>query len=148
LKSFLYDNYSAKREGRESTGNASRRTWMASAPFAVQPRVGPTNLVFNSGRGGLQDLIAEVQDGILVKGSMMGVVNSNFVTGDFSVTATNVFRIKNGQIAYALKPCSVAGNFHESLKSVMAIGNDTRNCGFSGSVICPSIVVENLTVSA
>jgi PmbA protein len=148
LKSFLYDNYSAKREGRESTGNGSRRVWLGAAPFAVQPRVSPSNLVLESRKGSLQDLVAEVQDGILVKGSMMGVLHSNFVTGDFSVTATNAFRIKNGQIAYPLKPCSVGGNFYESLKSITAIGSDMECCGFIGNVICPSIIVGKLMVSA
>jgi len=148
LKSFLYDSYSAKREGRESTGNANRRALFGPAPFAVQPRVGISNLVLEPREGSLQDLIAEVQDGILVRGSMMGVIHSNLVTGDFSVTATNAFRIKNGQIAYPLKPCSIGGNFHDSLKSVIGIGNDQKCCGFTGNVICPSIVVENLTVSA
>jgi len=149
LKSFLYDNYSAKREGRESTGNANRRAiLLGPAPFAVQPRVAPSNLVLESRKGSLQDLIAEIQDGILVKGSMMGVLHSNFVTGDFSVTATNAFRIKNGQVAHPLKPCSVGGNFHESMKSIMAIGNDSKCCGFIGNVICPSVVVDKITVSA
>lgn len=148
LKSFLYDNYSAKREGCESTGNASRRVWFGPAPFAVQPRVTLSNLVLESRKGSLQDLIAEVQDGTLVKGSMMGVLHSNLVTGDFSVTATNAFRIKNGQVAYPLKPCSVGGNFYESLKSITAIGNDSKCCGFIGRVICPSTVVDKLTVSA
>jgi len=148
LKSFLYDNYSAKREGRESTGNANRRAMFGPAPYAIQPRVGPSNLVLESEKGSLQDLISEVQEGILVKGSMMGVMHSNFVTGDFSVTALNVFKIKNGQLTYPLKPCSVSGNFHDSLKSIVAIGSDGRCCGFTGNVVCPSVVVEKLTISA
>lgn len=148
LKSFLYDNYSAKREGRESTGNGTRRLMFGPSPFASQPRVGLSNSVLEPRKGSLQDLIAEVQDGTLVKGSMMGVLHSNFVTGDFSVTATNAFRTKNGQIAYPLKPCSVGGNFHESLKSMVAIGNDSKCGGFIGNVICPSVVVDKLTVSA
>lgn len=149
LKSFIYDNYSAKRESCESTGNASRRRAFGSAPFSTQPRVSPSNLMLEPRRGKIEDLICEVNDGILVKTSLMGVIHSNAVTGDFSVTATNTFRIKNGEVKHPLKPCTIGGNFHEALKIVEMIGNDPRTCGFfAGGVTCPSIVVERLTVSA
>jgi PmbA protein len=66
------------------------------------------------------------------------------VTGDFSVTAGTAFKIENGAVAYPLKPCTVAGNFYESLKAVLAIGSDSKNFG---NIICPSVIVDKVVVS-
>lgn len=143
LQNFLYDNYSAKREQGESTGNASRQR-PASAAYANQPAIRPTNLVIKPNNNSLDDLIREVKNGILVKGSLIGVHTSNVVTGDFSVTAENAFRIENGAVTYPLKPCTVAGNLYEALRSIVAIGNDSK-C--FGNVVCPSIALEKVVVA-
>ncbi len=144
LKGFIYDNYSAKREDRESTGNASRWKFLGAPPYANPPTVRPSNLLLTPGRGSLDDLISEVKDGVLVKGELMGAWHSNVITGDFSVTATNAFRVKDGGVAYPLRPCTVAGNFHEALRSVTAIGGDPK---WFVNVRCPSLIVENVVVS-
>lgn len=144
LKGFLYDNYSAKREKRKSTGNASRQRLYGTPAYANQPSISPSNLILMPGRGELDDLISEVEDGVLVKGSLIGAFHSNVVTGDFSVTAEKAFKIENGEIAYPLKACTVAGNLYEALNSVIAIGSDSK---YFMNSICPSIVVDKVVVS-
>ncbi|MFP3985061.1 MAG: TldD/PmbA family protein [Candidatus Bathyarchaeia archaeon] len=144
LKSFLYDNYAAKREKRESTGNASRQKLFGSAAYANQPTIRPTNLVTAPSKDNLEDLVRDVGNGVLVKGSLIGVHTSNVVTGDFSVTAQNAFKIENGAVAYPLKACTVAGNLYEALNSVIAIGNDSKCIG---NIICPSVAVEKIVVA-
>jgi PmbA protein len=89
-------------------------------------------------------LISELKDGVLVKGSLIGALHSNVITGDFSVTADNAFKIENGEFAFPLKPCTVAGNLYEALNHVIAIGNDSKN--FENST-CPSIIVDKIVVS-
>jgi PmbA protein len=143
LKNFIYDNYTAKREEGESTGNALREAF-GLPKFAVQPKPGLSNLVLKPGKRNLEDLIKEVGNGVLVKGQLIGVGHSNFITGDFSVTATNAFRVKNGEIVHPVKPCAIGGNFHEMLKSIELIGNDSK-C--FGKVTCPSVIAAKLTVS-
>lgn len=49
-----------------------------------------------------EDLIGELKDGVLVKGSLIGAFHSNAVTGDFSVTADNAFKIENGKLPIRL----------------------------------------------
>lgn len=143
LANILYDNYTAKREKRESTGNASRMG-RATAAYANQPIIRPSNLILQPNKGNLQDLISELENGILVKGSLIGAFHSNVITGDFSVTADNAFKIENGEVAFPLKPCTVAGNLYEALNHVIAIGNDSKN--FENS-ICPSLIVDKIVVS-
>jgi PmbA protein len=143
LTNFLYDNYTAKRERRESTGNASR-LGRVTAAYANQPMIRSSNLVLQPNEGGLQDLISELKDGVLVKGSLIGALHSNVITGDFSVTADNAFKIENGEVAFPLKPCTVAGNLYEALNHVIAIGNDSKS--FENS-ICPSLIIDKIVVS-
>jgi len=143
LDGFLYDQYAAKREGRESSGNASRQ-FGAASPYAIQPVIRPSNLVFSPGTGSLDDLVRQTGNGVLVKGSLTGALHSNVITGDFSVSANTAFKIENGEVAYPLKPCTVAGNLYEALGSVVAVGNDTRSFR---TVISPSLIVDKIVVS-
>ncbi len=144
LGGFLSDNYSAKRENGKNTGNASRQRAFGSVAYANQPIIRPSNLILKSGKGDLDNLVHELKEGVLVKGSLVGSGHSNTVTGDFSVTAGTAFKIENGAVAYPLKPCTVAGNFYESLKAVLAIGSDSKNFG---NIICPSVIVDKVVVS-
>jgi PmbA protein len=143
LSSVLYDNYTAKREKRESTGNASRQGRVTVA-YANQPAIRPSNLLLLPNKGSLEDLIRELKDGVLIRGSLTGALHSNTITGDFSVSADNAFKIENGEAAFPLKACAVAGNLYETLNHVMAIGNDSKSFGNS---VCPSLIVDKIVVS-
>ena len=143
LASILYDNYTAKRESRESTGNASRQ-WGSGSAYAIQPMIRPSNLVLSPGAGNLDDLLRQMEDGVLIKGSLTGALHSNVITGDFSVNASNAFKVENGHVAYPLKPCTIAGNLYEALNSVAAIGNDLRSFR---TVLCPSLIIDKIVVS-
>jgi PmbA protein len=144
LYSFLYDNYAANREKSESTGNASRQTLFGAAAYANQPTIRPSNLTLMPGKGSLEELVSEIKHGVLVKGGLIGTHTSNRVTGDFSVTAENAFKIESGEVAYPLKPCTVAGNLYEALNSAVSIGDDLKT---SGNVVCPSVLIEKIVVS-
>ena len=144
LDNFLYDNYAARRENRESTGNASRQRFFGPAAYANQPTIRPSNLILIPDKGNLEDLVKEIKDGVLVKGSLIGAGHSNVVTGDFSVTAENAFKIERGEVAHPLKPCTVAGNLYNALNSVVAIGSDMKGVL---NVMCPSIVIDEIVVS-
>ncbi|HVP92844.1 MAG TPA: TldD/PmbA family protein [Acidobacteriota bacterium] len=143
LTSILYDNYTAKREKRESTGSASRQG-RATAAYANQPTIRSSNLALMPSKGSLQDLIGELKNGVLITGSLIGALHSNVITGDFSVTADNAFKIENGKVAFPLKPCTVAGNLYEALNHIIAIGNDSKSFG---NIICPSLIVDKIVVS-
>jgi PmbA protein len=143
LSNILYDNYTAKREKSESTGNASRQSDVTS-PYANQPAIRPSNLILMPEKGNVTELVSEIKEGVLVKGSLIGAFHSNVITGDFSVTAETAFKIENGKVAFPLKPCTVAGNLYEALNHVIAIGNDSKNVA---NVVCPSIVIDNIVVA-
>ena len=136
LRNFIYDNYTARKEGKESTGNASR------AGYVSTPKVEATNFRFTPGRKTSEELLGEVKDGLLVC-YLQGAHSSNPASGDFSVVATPAWKIKNGEIAYATKGTMLAGNAFDILKNVSGLANNERKIG---QLVAPWIRVEDVKV--
>ncbi|NIP67053.1 TldD/PmbA family protein, partial [Candidatus Bathyarchaeota archaeon] len=141
LKTHLYDSYAAQREDKESSGNA-KREW--PEPFLTTPSVSTTNLLVKPGSKNLQEMIGEVEEGILITDMVMGVGHANTITGEFSVVAPSAFQVEQGEILHPLEPVTVAGNFFQALKRVVRIGSDTRLLTV-GKI--PSMILGGLTVS-
>lgn len=141
LKTHLYDSYAALKENKESSGNAKRAL---PEPFLQTPTVSTTNLVLRPGGKKFEELIAEVDEGVLITDMVMGVGHANTITGEFSVVAPSSYLIEKGEIVTPLEPITVAGNFFHALKMVREVGCDTRLLEI-GKI--PSIVIRDLTVS-
>jgi PmbA protein len=136
LKNFLYDNYTAKKEGKESTGNALRSGYVST------PNIDTTNFHIMPQTTSADDMIRQVDNGLLVY-YLQGAHSSNPVSGEFSVVATPVWKIQNGEIAYTVRDVMLAGNIFEVLKNVKIVGNNERQ---AGSLIAPWITVENVRI--
>jgi PmbA protein len=136
LRGFIYDSYTAKKEGKESTGNAFRAGYLST------PRIEATNLRFAPGKNTPEELVGEIDEGLLVY-SVQGAHSSNPASGEFSVAATPAWKIKDGKIAHAVKGAMLAGNIFEALKNVSALANNERKIG---QLVAPWIVVENVKV--
>ncbi|WXG44203.1 MAG: TldD/PmbA family protein [Promethearchaeati archaeon SRVP18_Atabeyarchaeia-1] len=141
LKTYIYNGYSSARQNRESTGNASR-DW--PEPFLQLPGTSITNLVVIPGAKRIDELAAEIGEGILVTDRPIGIGMSNLTTGEFSVVAPNAYLIAKGEITYPLEPVSIAGNILDALKKVQLVGQDVRLLS-EGKI--PSMVLDDLTVS-
>ncbi|MCW4025903.1 MAG: TldD/PmbA family protein, partial [Candidatus Bathyarchaeota archaeon] len=138
LKNYLYDSYTAHFEKKESTGNARRR----GEAYLQTPTISPVNYYVEPGSKSLEELVAEVDEGLLVRYSLLGAGHSNYISGDFSVVATNPFYIKDGSVANPLYPVTIAGNAYEALMKIVDIGSDLR---LSSTGKTPSILVSDLT---
>ena len=125
LKGYLYDSYTAGKEGVPSTGNAVR------SGYSDVPRVGNRNLIVSSPDA--RDLLAETK-GYLVNG-LIGAHTANPISGDFSVEAKNAFFIAPGEEAKPIRSLMLAGNFFELLKDI-EIGRDVRAIG---SIVTPTV---------
>jgi PmbA protein len=139
LRHYLYDCYTAKKDGVESTGNALRRE---PAPYLSTPIIEATNFTINSGNKSPDDLIGEVDNGVIVYG-FQGAHSSNPSTGEFSVVATPAWKIENGEMAYAIKGAMLAGTIFDVLNNVSALGNNVRKIN---QIVTPWIRVENVKV--
>jgi PmbA protein len=117
LKKFLYNTYTARKDGVKSTGNASGST---SSP----PSVSTTNfLVRPSSRSSFNTLVSEIKHGIIIS-RFSGNVNP--VNGDFSGVVKGGRLVRNGTIQYAVKEVMVAGNVFEALGRLNGISKERK----------------------
>lgn len=136
LRSYLYDTYTAKKEGKESTGNAFR------AGYPSTPQIEATNFCFASGKKSPEELIGGIDEGLLVF-SVQGAHSSNPASGEFSVVATPAWKIEKGKIAHAVKGAMIAGNIFDALKNISALANNARKIG---QLVAPWMLVEKVKV--
>jgi PmbA protein len=136
LRSFLYDSYSAKKEGKESTGNAGRAGYLST------PSIDTTNFHILPGNKTGDEMLREVDDGLIIY-YLQGAHSSNPVSGEFSVVATPAWKIKKGEITHCSRGVMLAGNIFEVLKNVSLVGSNERQMG---QLISPWIQVENVKV--
>ena len=139
LRHYLYDCYTAKKDKVESTGNATRS---GIASYQSTPVIQATNFTINSGNKSPDDLIEEVENGVIVYG-FQGAHSSNPSTGEFSVVATPAWKIEKGEISYAVKGAMLAGTIFDVLSNVSALGNNVRKVE---QLVAPWITVKNVRV--
>lgn len=108
----------------------------------VEPTIStPSLLVMQPGSQGVEGLVSDVQRGILVTGFNGGNCNSS--TGDFSYGIEG-FLIENGQLTQAVNEMNVTGNMITLWASLIAVGNDARECS---SWRIPSLVFDEVNFS-
>ncbi len=118
LKSFLYDLKTAAQSGAESTGNAGRGLF--SPPYPQ-----PTNFLILPGSTQLKEMIASIQEGVLVA-QVLGLGQGNILSGAFSNPVSLGFKIERGEIVGRVKDISIAGNIYEVLEHVAAVSRETQ----------------------
>ncbi len=140
LRTYLFDTYTARRDGAASTGSAGR------PGYRSQPAVSASNLVVAAGALDFEQLLREAGDGVLVTdvaGLHSGV---NPVTGAFSVGASG-HAIRAGEAAEPLREFTIASDLVSMLKAVRAAGSEPRWVPFGGSVSTPPLLIGEMTVA-
>ncbi|MGY6549367.1 MAG: TldD/PmbA family protein [Roseinatronobacter sp.] len=133
LASWVLDLATARKLGLESTASATRGT---SSP----PSPSSSNILLTQGTQSQAELMAEMGTGLLVTSMIGATINPN--TGDYSRGASG-FWVENGQIAYPVNECTIAGNLREMLARIIP-ANDGRDVLSS---VVPSLLVEGLTLA-
>lgn len=142
LETYLYGTYTARREGSgvASTGNMERGSYRST------PSVGPTNLIVTPGRGGLEELMGRVGEGIYIstlKGLHSG---ASPITGEFSV-GVGGHLIEGGGLGRPVREVTLASDLVSLLSQVTDRGGDERWIPFYGSVLTPSVAVADIVIS-
>src|SRR5579875_1035524 len=134
LKELLLNTYTARKLGMQTNAKASRG-------LAGAPGIGGGNYFLEPGEQSLEEIIAGVERGLFVLGTMgFGV---NLVTGDYSQGATGLW-IENGELTHAVEEITIAGNLKEMFRNVSAIGNDLE---FRGAGAVPTVRIEGMTIA-
>ena len=124
LISLLSSRESASELDMKSSGNAR-------SAISDQPIVRMSNTYLEPGDNTFEELIEDIPEGIYLKGSRGGQVDTG--KGIFQFNAVESYKIENGEIGQELRDVSLSGNILETLKNVDAIGNDFKfSVGFCG----------------
>ena len=124
LISLLNSRETASKLDMKSSGNAR-------SVIADKPIVRMSNTYLQPGDMTFEELIEDIPDGIYLKGSRGGQVDTG--KGIFQFNAAEGFKIENGELTTPLRDVSLSGNILETLKNVDAIGNDFKlSVGFCG----------------
>ena len=138
LQGFVHSTWTARRMGTASTGSAVRGGFK-STPGAGCRAVAPT-----PGTAIAADLIAGVDDGVLVQevsGLHSGV---NPVSGDLSTGAEGL-RVRGGQVAEPLREFTIASTLQRLLLDIQAVGADLTWLPMSAAGV--TLVIADVAVS-
>lgn len=133
LTGWTLDLASARKLGLSSTGNAARGVGTVPTPSNW-------NIELSPGQQSREQLIAEMGTGLLVTSLIGSTINPN--TGDYSRGASGYW-VENGEIAYPVNECTIAGNLRDMLKTLVP-ANDARTYL---SRVVPSLLVEGMTLA-
>ena len=138
LRRFVHNSYSARRAGAASTGNATR------GGFAGTPGVGCLALSLVPGTRTQEELVADVDDGLLVQmvqGLHSGV---NPISGDFSTGAAGLL-IENGTVGAPVREFTIASTLQRMLLDIVEIGGDLDWLPMRAAGM--SLVIRDVTMS-
>ena len=133
LQGWTLDLATGRKLDMDSTASAARG--LSSPPSPTN-----SNVILTRGNHSRDELISDMGRGLIVT-SMLGS-SVNGTTGDYSRGAAG-FWVENGQIAYPVNECTIAGNLRDMLMTLIA-ANDALP--WRGSEV-PSLLVEGMTVA-
>ncbi len=136
LESYVYNLYTARKEGRASTGNGVRSS------FKTLPEVGYFNLYIEPGAKSEEDIIRSTRNGIYVV-SLMGLHLADTISGDFSLGIEGLW-IKDGEFSEPVAEMTIVGNLKSLLKKVSEIGNRLQ---YKGNVNSPMLKLEDIILA-
>jgi len=139
LQGFLYDARTAHKAGRRSTGNGGRGSYQSI------PSVHPTNLILQGPRTPVAEMVAGIEQGVLVTDAVGVHSGANPVSGEFSVGISGIL-IEHGRLTRPLREVTLAGDLLSMLKGIAAVGDDARWIP-SGSVLVPTVAIEGMSVA-
>ncbi|MFX0020916.1 MAG: TldD/PmbA family protein [Candidatus Hermodarchaeota archaeon] len=117
---LLHNSYTAGKEGIESTGNASRGSYISI------PTIGITNFIMKPGDFTLDEMIKDVKKGIIL--NYTGD-SPNISTGDFSGLILHGNLIQEGEIKESLNETMIGINLIDLFQNIDAVSRDYRIYG-------------------
>ena len=140
LTTLMHNLKTARKQGVESTGNATRSYNSALG-------IAPSNFYFIPGECSQQALMEKMENGLLIT-ELQGLhAGANPISGDFSLSAKG-FAVRGGKRAEAVAQITAAGNFYALLREIQSVGSDLK-LGFPG--LCrfgsPSLLVRELAIA-
>ena len=147
LVGFLHDATSANALKMRNSGNASRFPGgfdmirsIVGQGYRTRPEIYPSNLTIQPGDKTRDELVSEVEEGVLVE-SMAGFPQAG--SGVISAQLSQAFFIQNGEILNSVRGGMVSGVAFDWFKKISQIGNDSKR--FPHAIV-PSLLVEDVKI--
>ncbi len=141
LQSLLHNLKTAGKDGVESTGHGYKSSYKGTITVA------PSNLYIQPGLNTYEDMVASMDEGLIIT-ELQGLHSgANVISGDFSLAAKGYY-VKDGKIKRPVNQITIASNFYEVLKNIEVIGEDLEfmmpDAVYVGS---PSLKIKNISVA-
>ncbi|MDP3047560.1 MAG: metallopeptidase TldD-related protein, partial [Chloroflexota bacterium] len=108
------------------------------------PGPGTTSRVVAPGNASLEEMLADVSEGLLVD-QTRGAWSGNLISGEFSANVHLGYRISQGRIVGRVKDTMVAGNIFQALGGLAAVGGRPE---WAGDVLTPPLYFKSLGVAS
>jgi len=138
LNTLLHNLKTAHKQGVKSTGNGFK------ASYASSVNVSESNLYLRKGEKSFEDLMKEINEGVIITDLAGLHSGANTVSGDFSLAAKG-FYVENGKKTFPVEQITLAGNYFDLLKNIVSIGNDLKFP--MSNVGSPSVIVTGLSIA-
>ncbi len=136
VSSFFYDLRAAALAKADPTGNGIKGSPLGGGGFRVPPGPAVRNVVVSPGEEALDDLIREVNDGLIVAG-VLGLGQGNIQSGAFSNNVGIGFAVKGGQVVGRVKNTMIAGNAYDVLRDAVTAVGEKPEWVFGGLHVPP-----------
>ena len=133
----LHNSKTAAKMNTVSTGNGFK------AGYSSSVGVSPLNCYILPGEKSLDELMAEMGEGLVIDDLAGLHAGIDAVTGNFSLQCAG-YLVENGKRSRSISLITIADNFLELMKKVKTIGSDLE-WGLSG-VVAPSILFTECAI--
>ena len=142
LNTLLYNLKTAAVAGKKTTGNASK------AGYDAAVGIRPFTMYLENGELTEEELLAKAGNGVYIT-SLGGLhAGADPISGDFSLQSSG-YMIENGKKTTYVKSFTVAGNFYDLLKNIVALANNCELPRAMGMTAfgSPSVLVDGLSIA-
>ncbi len=142
LNTLLYNLKTAAVAGKQTTGNAAKGGYDSAVGIR------PFTMYLQGGDISEEELLQKAGNGVYITDLSGLHAGANAVSGDFSLQSAG-YMIENGKKTTYVKAFTVAGNFYDLLKNIVALANNSQLPRAMGSTTfgAPTVLVEGLSVA-
>ena len=142
LNTLLYNLKTAAVAGKKTTGNASK------AGYDAAVGIRPFTMYLEGGKLTEEELLAKAGNGVYITDLSGLHAGADSISGDFSLQSAG-YMIESGKKTRYVKSFTVAGNFYELLKNIVALANNSHLPRAMGSTAfgAPTTLVDGLSIA-
>jgi Predicted Zn-dependent proteases and their inactivated homologs len=138
IVSVMHNSYTAKKENRESTGNAVRGGDFWN--YRSLPSISARNLIIERGSKSWMEILSGIKKGIYVRYTGD---SPNTVTGEFTGIINEGYYIEEGEIKFSIVEATFSGKLKDILRNIVEVSMEDR---YVGNIRSPYILIQEVSI--